>query len=319
MGKIAFVFSGQGAQTPGMGLSLYKSSPAARKVFQTADSLRPGTSRQCFYSTEEELCETKNTQPCLFTVEMATAAALAEAGIQADMAAGFSLGEISALSYSQAVDFATGLMLVMHRGALMQAASEKRQTRMAAVLKLSNDEVRKICSEFPEVYPVNYNCPGQVSVSGVSEEMQSFSAAVKAAGGRSVPLKVSGAFHSPFMTEAAEAFARELVGVSIARPTFPLYSNYTGTVYGQDIKATLARQIDHPVQWETIIREMIKAGADTFFELGPGKTLCNFIKKIDPSVKTFGIGSPEDLTAAWTEVKTCSTERLQSLRALPVA
>ena len=267
----------------------------------------------------EELCETRNTQPCLFTVEMATAAALAEAGIQADMAAGFSLGEISALSYSKAVDFATGLMLVMHRGALMQEASEKRPTRMAAVLKLSNDEVRRICSEFPDVYPVNFNCPGQVSVSGVSEEMQPFSAAVKAAGGRSVPLKVSGAFHSPFMTEAAKAFATELVGVSIARPFLPLYSNYTGTVYGQDMKTTLAKQIDHPVQWETIIREMISAGADTFFELGPGRTLCNFITKIDPSVRTFGINEAEDLLAAWTEVKSCSADRLQSLRVLPVA
>ena len=319
MGKIAFVFSGQGAQTPGMGLSLYKSSPAARRVFQTADSLRPGTTRQCFYSTEEELCETKNTQPCLFTVEMATAAALAEAGIEADMAAGCSLGEVSALSYSRAVDFATGLMLVMHRGELMQKASEKRPTSMAAVLKLSNDEVRKLCSEYSNVYPVNFNCPGQVSVSGISEEMQPFMAAVKAAGGRSVPLKVSGAFHSPFMTEAARAFARDLVGVTIGRPFLPLYSNYTGTVYGPDIRTTLAKQIDHPVQWEAIIREMIAAGADTFFELGPGRTLCNLIKKIDPSVRTFGISGQEELQKAWTEVSACSAERLQSLRAAPVA
>ncbi len=305
MGKIAFVFAGQGAQASGMGLSLYQNSGAARRVFQTADAVRPGTSHQCFEGSESELKETKNTQSCLFTVEMAAAAALSELGIQADMAAGFSLGELAALSYGKAMDFETGLRLVMRRGELMQDASEQQTTSMAAVVRLSNEEVQKLCAEFPHVYPVNYNCPGQVSVSGAAEEMQDFSAAVRAAGGRAIPLKVSGAFHSPFMSEAAEAFAKELNETTLAEPELPLYANYTGTEYNADVKSTLAKQIDHPVQWESIIRGMIDAGADTFFELGPGKTLSNFIKKIDPSVRMFSVSSQEDLEAARMEMQPC--------------
>ncbi|MGN0969099.1 MAG: ACP S-malonyltransferase, partial [Oscillospiraceae bacterium] len=198
MGKIAFVFAGQGAQFAGMGRDLYERSAAARQVFDRVDAIRPDTSAQCFEGTDAELKETKNTQPCMFAVEMAAAAALTDAGIRADMTAGFSLGELAALTYSGAADLETGFKLVWRRGEWMQKASEQEPTAMAAVLKLTNEQVEELCSQFKQVYPVNYNCPGQVSVSGAEAEMPAFSAAVKAAGGRAVPLKVRGAFHSPF-------------------------------------------------------------------------------------------------------------------------
>lgn len=305
MGKIAFVFAGQGAQYPGMGRELAQCSRAAAEIFQKVDALRPGTSEQCFSGTEEELKETKNTQPCLFAVELAAAAALAERGLKADMAAGFSLGEIGALTYTGAVDFATGFHLVCRRGELMQAAAEEQPTAMAAVLKLSNEDVEGLCAQFDQVYPVNYNCPGQVSVACAQAQLAPFSAAVKAAGGRALPLKVRGGFHSPFMASAAQGFAGVLAECQVGRPEIPLYSNCTGRVYAGDPKELLARQIASPVRWETIVRNMIAAGADTFLELGPGKTLCGLIGKIDKRVKTYALSTREDLETILREVAGC--------------
>lgn len=305
MGKIAFVFAGQGAQYPGMGRELAQCSRAAAEIFQKVDALRPGTSEQCFSGTEEELKETKNTQPCLFAVELAAAAALAERGLKADMAAGFSLGEIGALTYTGAVDFATGFHLVCRRGELMQAAAEEQPTAMAAVLKLSNEDVEGLCAQFDQVYPVNYNCPGQVSVACAQAQLAPFSAAVKAAGGRALPLKVRGGFHSPFMASAAQGFAGVLAECQVGRPEIPLYSNCTGGVYTGDPKELLARQIASPVRWETIVRNMIAAGADTFLELGPGKTLCGLIGKIDKRVKTYALSTREDLETILREVAGC--------------
>ena len=303
MGRIAFLFAGQGAQVPGMGKSFYDNCASSRKVFETADLLRPGTSLQCFEGTAEELKETKNTQPCLLTVELAIAQALTDAGICADVTAGFSLGELSALTYAKAFDLETGIQLVMKRGALMQEASEKQDTSMAAVLKLSNEDVEKVCAQFSQIYPVNYNCPGQVSVSGAAAEMNDFYAAVKEAGGRALPLKVSGAFHSPFMADAAAEFAKELAAVSFQKPVIPIYSNYTGEEYPEGICEILSQQIDHPVKWEMIIRAMISAGVDTFVEIGPGTTLTGFMKKIDPSVKAISIAEYDAMQAALEEMQ----------------
>lgn len=303
MAKVAFVFAGQGAQAPGMGFSFYQNSEASRDIFKKAENIRPGTETQCFDASEAELRETRNTQPCLYTVELAIAAALESAGICADMTAGFSLGEISALAYSGAISFEDGLGLVMSRGKFMHDAAEKHHTSMVAVLKLSNTEVEKICLSFSGIYPVNYNCPGQVSVSGATDEMRGFCAAVKAAGGRTVPLKVSGAFHSPFMAEAAKSFAGVLDKTVFSDPRIRLYSNYTGDFYGDNLKEILIPQIDHPVRWEQIVRNMMAAGVDTFLEIGPGKTLCGFIKRIDSSARAFSVAEYEDIQAVLTEVK----------------
>ena len=293
MGHIAFVFSGQGDQHPGMGKELCEKYPAASRVFALCDSIRPGTSEQCFNGTEEELKETKNTQPCLFAVELAGASVLLDKGVMPSACAGFSLGEVTAAAFSGMFGCETGFRLVMKRGELMQEAAEKADTSMAAVVRLTADEVKELCAGFQDIYPVNFNSPGQTAVSGLSSVMPDFSAAVKKAGGRAIPLKVKGAFHSPFMQEAAEAFGRELKGLEA--PRIPLYSNLTGGTYdacpdGSSRAELLSKQICSPVQWEKTVRNMIAAGIDTFIEVGPGKTLTNLIGKISPDVRAVSIG-----------------------------
>jgi len=289
MGKIAFVFSGQGDQFPGMGKDLYEKYPVAQKIYDLCDEIRPGTSAQCFTGTEEELKETKNTQPCLIAMELAAASVLVEKGIRPDVVAGFSLGEVVAATVSGAFNNETGFRLVCKRGELMQCEAEKFDTSMAAVVKLTPEQVQEVCDKYSNVYPVNFNCPGQITVSGLSSQMTDFFADVKAAGGRAIPLKVKGAFHSPFMNEAAKAFAEELKKAEIKERTITLYSNMTAEPYGDDVVGLLSSQICSPVQWEKIIRNMVSDGVDTFIEIGPGKTLTNMIKKISADVKAVNI------------------------------
>lgn len=289
MGKIAFVFSGQGDQYPGMGKELAERYPAAAQVYALCDRLRPGTSAQCFNGTEEELKETQNTQPCLFAMELAAASVLQETGVIPSAVAGFSLGEVVAATVSGLLDREAGFTLVCKRGMLMQREAEVLDTAMAAVVKLTAEQVQTICDRFTEVYPVNFNCPGQITVSGLSSQMAGVFAAVKAAGGRAIPLKVRGAFHSPFMKAAADAFAEELAKVEIGEPTVPLYSNMTAAPYTGDAVGLLSRQICHPVQWEALIRRMVADGIDTFIEIGPGKTLTNMIPKIHAEVRAVSV------------------------------
>ena len=285
MGKIAFVFSGQGDQFPGMGKELADKYPSAKAVFDMCDGIRPGTSEQCFNGTEEELKETKNTQPCLFAMELAAANVLFEKGVKPEALAGFSLGEVTAATAAGIFDNETGFRLVCKRGELMQTEAEKFDTSMAAVVKLTPEQIQDVCAKYSDVYPVNFNCPGQITVSGLASQMKDFSADVKAAGGRALPLKLKGAFHSPFMNAASEAFRVELENAKINKGNITLYSDLTSMPYTDDVAELLSKQICSPVLWEKIVRNMIADGFDTFIEIGPGRTLTNMIKKISADVK----------------------------------
>lgn len=304
MSKIAFVFSGQGAQYPGMGETLAQASPAAKAVFDLCDAIRPGTSQQCFSGTKEELTITSNTQPDMFAVEVAAAAALVEAGIQPDALAGFSVGEIGALAFSGALSVEDSFKLVCRRGQLMQDASDAADTGMVAVVKLTPETVEELASRFDQVYPVNYNSPAQTVCAGLSASMGDFKAAVKEAGGRAVPLRVAGAFHSPFMASAGEGLAEELKSYTFTEPKYQLYSNVTGQPYGavETYKDLLSRQVVSPVRWQSIVERMIEDGFDTFIEVGPGNTLTGLIGKINASVKTYNVDSADSLSATIQEV-----------------
>ncbi len=299
MGRIAFVFSGQGDQFPGMGKDLYDCYSEAKEIFDLCDSIRPETSEQCFNGSEEVLKETKNTQPCLFATELAAAKVLLSKGIVPEAVAGFSLGEVVAATFAEVCDVKTGFELVCKRGEFMQSAAEKFETSMAAVVKLTKEQVEELCGKYENVYPVNFNCPGQITVSGLSSEMSAFSSDVKLAGGRAIPLKVKGAFHSPFMADASEAFGKELVNVELRNPSVKLYSNVTARCYGENISELLSKQICSPVRWEETVVNMIDSGIDTFIEIGPGKTLSNMIGKINSNVKTYSVS---DISTILTEV-----------------
>lgn len=302
MGKIAFVFSGQGDQFSGMGKEIFENYASAKEIYEMCDRLRKGTSDQCFNGSDEELKETKNTQPCLFATELAYAKVLTDSGIKADAVAGFSLGEVVAATYSGVVDYETGFNLVCKRGELMQSAADKFDTSMAAVVKLDAEKVKELCAKYEFVYPVNFNCPGQISVAGLSEQMIPFYDDVKSAGGRAIPLRVKGAFHSPFMNQAAAEFGTELEKTEFKKSEITLYSNITAQPYGENAKELLSNQICNPVRWEEIIRNMCDSGIDTFIEIGPGKTLTNMIGKINSEVKRYSVS---DLSAVLSEVKPC--------------
>lgn len=303
MGKIAFVFSGQGAQYSGMGRELCEGSPAAAELFRMAEEVRPGTQAQCFEGTKEELSETKNTQPCVYCVDMAAALALEESGIRPDMTAGFSLGELAALTFAGAVDKQQGFGLVCRRGILMQEASEKAGSAMAAVLKMEDAAVEELCRNYSQVYPVNYNSPGQLVVAGAREELEKFKEDVKNAGGRFMPLPVSGGFHSPFMESAAAGLSDVLKNMEFVKPAIPVYGNYDGVPYRENVAEMLLKQIVNPVRWQETVQNMIKDGADIFIEVGPGRTLSGLISKISTDVKVFNVENAESLNKTIQEVK----------------
>ena len=298
MSKIAFVFSGQGAQAPGMGKELYDCSPAAKAVFDLADSIRPGTSQQCFEGTQEELNVTINTQPCLFACDLAAAKAAQERGIQPDCAAGFSLGEAAAVAFSGMLTEAEAFSMVCKRAELMNEAAQKNPGAMAAVMKLSPQQVETLCGPIENAWPVNYNSPKQTVVAASADTIDQVVEAASAQRGRAVKLAVSGAFHSPLMHSAADGLRENMASVSLREERLPVYANLTAEPYGEDKKETMAAQCENPVRWQKTIENMIANGVDTFIEVGVGKTLAGLIKKINPEVTVYQIENKEGLDAA---------------------
>ena len=281
--KKAYVFPGQGAQFSGMGHDLYQSSPAAKALFDKADEvLGFKISEIMFGGTDEELRQTKVTQPAVFIHSVAAAVALGDE-FQPDMVAGHSLGELSALVASGAIDFEAGLRLVYARALAMQAACEAVPSTMAAVLGLPDEVVEQVCEGVEGVVAANYNCPGQVVISGTIEGVKEASAKLKEAGAkRALPLAVGGGFHSPCMESARVSLAEAIEQTEFSTPRCPVYQNVDARPHTspEEIKANLVAQLTSPVRWTQSVRAMLRDGAEEFVECGPGEVLTGLIAKI---------------------------------------
>lgn len=303
MGKIAFVFSGQGAQHSGMGKEFYDNFAAVRELFDAAETQRAGTLQQCFDSDAETLKQTQNTQPCLYLTDLAAAMALKESGVMADGLAGFSLGEIPALAFGGAYTAADGFAIACKRGEAMAKAAAAQPASMVAVLKLEKARVEELCAKHEGVYAVNDNAPGQVVCAGLTDALPAFTADVKTAGGRALPLAVGGGFHSPMMEPAAEEFGAAIAAFEITAPQMPVIGNTYAQPYGADAKVWMQAQIHNPVRWVDTIRAMCADGYDTFIECGVGNTLVKLIAKIAPEAKAYAVEDMASLNAAVAAIK----------------
>ena len=287
----AYVFPGQGAQYPGMGLPLYEQYPLAKELFDKADQLLGfSITDVMFKGTDADLKETKVTQPAIFLHSVIACKILAD-GVP-DMVAGHSLGEFSALVINGTLEFEDALLLVSKRAMAMQKACELTPSGMAVVIGFDDQKTREICASIDEVVvPANYNSPGQLGISGSLKGIELASEALKTAGAkRVIPLNVSGAFHSPLMLPAQEELAKAIEQTRFNTPLCPVYQNATATPSTDpgEIKNNLIMQLTAPVLWTETIRNMVKDGATQFVEFGPGEVLQGLIKKIDGGVKTTG-------------------------------
>ncbi|MDE6073960.1 MAG: ACP S-malonyltransferase [Muribaculaceae bacterium] len=289
----AFVFPGQGAQFVGMGKDLYENNPVAREMFEQANEILGfRITDLMFEGTDEDLRQTRVTQPAIFLHSVILAKTLGD-DFNPDMTAGHSLGEFSALVASGAMNFADGLRLVSARAMAMQKACEIKPSTMAAVLGLDDEVVENVCKDIDGVVVcANYNSPGQIVISGEIEAIKAASEKLSAAGARRVlPLKVGGAFHSPLMEPARAELAEAIAKTEIKEPICPVYQNVDALPHTDpaEIKANLIAQLTAPVRWTQTVRNMVKDGATEFVELGPGKVLQGLVKKIEASATTSGM------------------------------
>ncbi len=292
----AFVFPGQGAQFVGMGKDLYDTNPLAKQLFDEADRILGFNIKDIMFAgTDEELKQTKVTQPAVFLHSVISALCLGD-DAKADMTAGHSLGEFSALVAAGALSFEDGLRLVAARANAMQKACEANPGTMAAVIALPDEKVEEICQEVSNegnvVVPANYNCPGQLVISGSTEGINKACELLKAAGAkRALVLNVGGAFHSPLMQPAKEELQEAIEKTEFKTPKCPVYQNVDGKPHTdpKEIKANLIAQLTSPVRWTDCVKNMVADGADDFTECGPGKVLRGLIGRIDRNVSAHGV------------------------------
>lgn len=309
--KTVFMFSGQGAQYAGMGKDLYENYAVAKEVFDRADEVLGYSIKDICFSDEEKLGLTEFTQPAILTMSIAAMKVLQENGINADMTAGLSLGEYSALVASGAMRFEEAVALVQKRGKFMSEAVPAGKGGMFAIIGLDTALVEKACEEAVKevggvAVPANYNAPGQIVIGGDAATVEKAGEIAKEKGAKlAVKLKVSGPFHTSLLQPAADKLLPELEKMNIGKMEIPVYTNVTAEVLKSesDIVHTLAKQVVSPVRWEHIIRNMYDAGADTFIELGPGKTLCGFVKRTVKGIVNVNVEDTASLEKALLKIK----------------
>lgn len=299
MSKIAFIFPGQGAQVCGMGQEFYEQTETGKEIFDKASEILGFSVPELCFEKNEKLDLTEYTQPAMVTASIAMTRVLVErTGIKPAVTAGLSLGEYAAMAAAGVMSAEDAIKTVRQRGILMQEAVPAGLGAMAAVLAMDAAKIEEVIAPIEGVQIANYNCPGQIVISGKKEAVDEAAAALKEAGAKRVlPLNVSGPFHSRMLTEAGEKLGKVLETVEIHNPEIPYVANVTADYVtdGAMVKDLLERQVSSSVRWEQSIRKMLEDGVDTFIEIGPGKTLTGFMKKIDRNAKAMNIETLADI------------------------